>query len=66
MQKKMITAQEAADYLGLPLSTLATWRHRNSGPRYMKLGGRIFYEQADLDGFIVVVDPSDGNQVHGA
>lgn len=50
---RMTTAQ-AADYLGLKVSTLESWRSeaRDDAPPYMKLGGRVFYRQSTLDEWI--------------
>lgn len=42
----------AADYLGLSVSTLEKMRHEGRGPRYLKLGGRVFYQVQDLDAYI--------------
>jgi hypothetical protein len=42
----------AATYLGHRPKTLAMWRIQGKGPRWVKVGGRIFYFQADLDAFI--------------
>ena len=41
----------AADYLGLKPKTLANWRSRGCGPRYLKLGARVVYPQSELDAF---------------
>ncbi len=29
-------------------STLATWRSRGNGPRFVKVGGRVLYRLADV------------------
>ena len=55
MQRNFNT-QEAASYLeeiGTPFSpgTLEVWRFYGRGPRYKKIGRRIFYEQSALDDF---------------
>ena len=46
-----MTTGEAAEYLGLTSSTLSHWRsiHRENGPPYLKLGGKVFYSQSALD-----------------
>ncbi|ROU09430.1 helix-turn-helix transcriptional regulator [Lysobacter enzymogenes] len=51
----------AADYLGFSLSTLNKMRHEGRGPRYVKLGGRVFYRPEDLDAYITasVVETED-------
>ncbi len=48
-----MTAADAALYLGVEPQTLATWRCLGKGPgAYIKIGGRVFYRQDDLDRFI--------------
>ena len=43
---------EAADYLGLSVKTLRRWRWAGKGPRFLKLGGAVRYDPADLKAFI--------------
>lgn len=33
----------------IPEKTLANWRSRGEGPPYLKIGGRIYYPESDLD-----------------
>jgi helix-turn-helix protein len=47
-----IAADGAATYLGVAQKTLAMWRLRGIGPRWCKVGGRIFYFRRDLDAFV--------------
>ena len=47
-----MTRRDAAAYLGLSEKTLAMWALEGRGPQAVKVGGRIFYFQADLDRFI--------------
>jgi excisionase family DNA binding protein len=46
---KRLTIKEAAQYLRLAYSTLNRLRVKGGGPRYMRLGGKILYDLADLD-----------------
>ena len=39
----------AALYMGNKEKTLATWRTQGKGPRFVKVGGRVFYYRDDLD-----------------
>lgn len=48
----MLTCQEAADYLGKHLSTLARWRTQNRGPRYHRVMGSVRYRREDLENFV--------------
>ena len=42
----------AAAYLGgVSAGTLTVWRSLGKGPRYLKIGRRVFYELRDLDAF---------------
>jgi hypothetical protein len=47
-----MTRTDAARYLGHQPKTLAMWALLGKGPPSIKVGGRIFYFKADLDGFI--------------
>jgi predicted DNA-binding transcriptional regulator AlpA len=52
---------DAARYLGLSISLLEKMRLQGRGPRYLKLGGRVFYRRADLDAYLdaAVVETTD-------
>jgi hypothetical protein len=48
-----MTAQEAADYLSVKVSTLAKWRKKGKGPRFSDALDRSpRYHQDDLDCFL--------------
>jgi excisionase family DNA binding protein len=56
-----MTEDEAAAYLDLRPTTLASWRNKNVGPAYLKVGRLIRYRQADLDAWLnsrLVTPPS--------
>jgi hypothetical protein len=44
--------KNAAIYLGCAPKTLADWATKGIGPRYVMVGGRVFYFQEDLDSWI--------------
>lgn len=52
---------EAAERLRKSVGTLAVMRARGRGPRYVVLGGNIYYRQSDLDAYINagITDPAD-------
>jgi hypothetical protein len=53
MRRRLMPPQDAAEYLGgLVVGTLAKWRHYGQGPAFVRVGSRIFYDQADLDSYI--------------
>jgi hypothetical protein len=58
MQNKNFTPREAVNYLkeaGAPFShgTLEVWRCKKRGPNFKRIAGRVFYEKADLDAFLI-------------
>ena len=54
----------AAGFLGVSESLLNRMRSEGRGPRYIRLGGRIFYRQADLDAYVDsgVVETTDSRK----
>jgi predicted DNA-binding transcriptional regulator AlpA len=50
--RKLISAPQAADYLGLSASTLSKRRVFGGGPKYLKLGRRVVYDTRDLDDWL--------------
>lgn len=47
-----LTTREAADYLRVSVSTMKRWRREGVGPDYLRIEGRISYEQTAIDEYI--------------
>ena len=47
-----LTESQVAERLGLAVATLRAWRHRGTGPRFLRFGRAVRYLVADLDEFI--------------
>lgn len=49
-----LDTEQAAAYLGPNISpkTLQNWRWQGRGPRFLKVGGKVFYRQSDLERFL--------------
>lgn len=43
-EKKFLSAQEAAAFLGIHRNTFTQWRVVGKGPVFVKRGGRVFYD----------------------
>ncbi len=51
--KTLLTPQEAAQFLGVLVGTLAHWRSERRGPPYVKLEGRLVrYRLSDLEEYL--------------
>ncbi len=49
---RLLKEGEAAKILSLEVATLRRWRWSSRGPRFLKLGGAVRYELADIEAFI--------------
>ena len=47
-----MTRKDAATYLGVAEKTTAMWVVARKGPRFVRVGGRVFYFKHDLDAYI--------------
>lgn len=46
---ELSTPKILSEAIGIPLGTLAFWRHAGRGPRFLKLGGRVIrYRKQDV------------------
>jgi hypothetical protein len=48
---KRVNTSNAADIIGQKKGTLEVWRCLGKGPRYKKIGGKVFYDVSDLEKF---------------
>ncbi len=49
---RLLTVEELADYLGVPIATLYQWRHRGEGPPGFRVGRYIRYRPTDVEQWI--------------
>jgi len=47
------TPQAVADRLDSSPQTLANWRSSGKGPAFIKVGGRVMYDDADVDAWLL-------------
>lgn len=48
----LMTPQEVADFLQVPVLTLQTWRAKRKGPRVYRVGRHVRYRRADLEDWL--------------
>jgi predicted DNA-binding transcriptional regulator AlpA len=45
---RLLTLEEVADFLAVPVRTLYTWRYRGEGPPVLKVGRHLRYDPVAL------------------
>ena len=51
-QERLLTVQDLADYLGVPIATLYAWRYRGEGPPGFRVGRHLRYRRNDVEQWI--------------
>lgn len=49
---ELLPAPDVSAEIHVPEPTLAQWRHRGEGPKFLKLGGHVRYRRSDLDAWL--------------
>lgn len=47
--RKLLTTEEAAPFAGVAAKTLHNWRPLGIGPAFIRCGGKIMYDPADIE-----------------
>jgi excisionase family DNA binding protein len=45
---RLLSVEEVADYLGVPVNTLYQWRHKGTGPEAYRVGRHLRYELSSV------------------
>lgn len=46
---RLLTVQELANYLGVPVATIYAWRYRHEGPPGFRVGRHVRFRQSDIE-----------------
>jgi len=49
---RLLTVQELANYLGVPVATIYAWRYRNQGPPGFRVGRHVRFRWRDVQQWI--------------
>jgi excisionase family DNA binding protein len=52
MPERLLSVEEVAEILGVPVSTLHYWSHRNEQLVGARIGRRLRYRPADVEAFV--------------
>ena len=50
--RPLLSAEELATYLGVPLNTVYVWNHRRTGPTAHKVGRHLRYRWAEVEAWL--------------
>jgi hypothetical protein len=63
--RQLVSTRELSEIWGVPQSTLRYWRSAETGPTYVKLGGRIKYDLADVERYVRANKRMPSVRAHG-
>ena len=46
--EKLLSVEEVAEFLSIPVSTLYQWRHKGTGPTAFRVGRFLRYDPVDV------------------
>lgn len=49
---RLLTVEELADYLEVPVATVYAWRYRRQGPPGFRVGRHLRFRQGDVERWI--------------
>ena len=62
---RLVSTKELSKMWDMPESTLRYWRCAGIGPAYVKLGGRIKYDLADVEAYVRASKRKPSVRAHG-
>ena len=65
MSRQLVSTKELSAIWGVPESTLRYWRSAETGPPYVKLGGRIKSDLADVERYVRANKRMPSVRAHG-
>lgn len=52
--ERLLSVEELADYLEVPVKTIYTWRHRNTGPKGFRVGKHVRFRWRDVQAWVAL------------
>ena len=49
---RLLSVEELADYLEVPVKTIYTWRHRHTGPKGFRVGKYLRFRWGDVQTWV--------------
>ena len=62
-RERLLTVEDLAEYLGVPVTTLYAWRYHRQGPPGFRVGRHVRYRWTDIEEWISLrVEASQDNR----
>lgn len=58
--QQLLTVQELADYLQVPVQTIYAWRHKGNAPPGLRVGRHVRFQREDVDRWLKEQGDSTG------
>lgn len=52
MDDRLMTTEQVADYLTVPVATIYNWRVQGEGPRASRVGRHLRFRRSDVDAWL--------------
>lgn len=52
LDRRLLTVQDLANYLGVPVATIYAWRYRRQGPPGFRVGRYLRFRRSDVEQWI--------------
>jgi excisionase family DNA binding protein len=52
MTQPLLSVEDVAAYLGVPVATVYAWNSKDIGPKRHRVGRHVRYRQADVDAWL--------------
>lgn len=49
---RLLTQEQVADYLQMPVRTMEAWRYSGDGPKFVRIGRRVRYRPQDVEEWV--------------
>lgn len=60
--ERLLSPDDVAAFLGVPVRTLYQWRYKGTGPRGLRIGRHLRYRQSEVDTWLGTLDDTGGHR----
>jgi excisionase family DNA binding protein len=60
LRERLLSPQELADYLEVPVKTIYSWRHHGKGPRGFRVGKHVRFRWGDVETWLSKLIAEEG------